>query len=176
MAEISYFEPGEEVIANPGDLFLTSGASFISRAIQFSQRLRLPKEYSRWNHAVICLGMDATVESLWRGPEEGSLDNYTDSHVVVISPEYHEHDRQQVLTFCERVLDHKFRYNYIMIASLFVSLLTGTRIGLSGATSYICSALAADALRPAGYVWPKATAFIMPGDLAQHFGVEFPRS
>lgn len=172
--EIHIFEPGEHVVAEPGSIFLTSGPKAISRLIQLSQSLRHPQRYAKWNHAGVVLRGGSTLESLWHGPEEGDLDNYTDSYVAVISPDYHPHDRAQILAFCDEVLDHRFRYNYIMIASLLVSLLTGTRFGLTHSTSVICSALVADALRPAGYVWPKASAWMMSGDLAQFFGVEFP--
>lgn len=170
---VEYFRPGQEISAEAGDVFLTSSERWLSKAIRFSQRLRYKKEFAFWNHAGIALGVDATLESLWYGPQKNTLLDYTDSYVVVIHPKYHPHDLAQVLDFCEYLLETEWSYGYFEVVSLLVQLITGTRLGVSSSTSRICSALVCDALRPANAKFKKNSAFMMPADLADYFMLGF---
>lgn len=157
----------------PGDVFLTSGTRFVSRVIQLSQRLRLPAEHAFWNHAGMVVDDDGyIIESLEWGPEIEHISKYRDVTRALIQPEYHAHDRRQILDFLDSVRNAEWRYGYLQIGSVLFSLLTGSKLAFSHTGSYICSALVADALTRAGVTWGKPSAFVTPGDIALQLNVQ----
>src|SRR5215471_15027128 len=69
------------------------------------------------------------------------------------------------------------QYGYLQIATITVSLLLGGRLTVGMDGSEICSALAAKALRGAGYWWERGgqivdETYLTPADLAAGFHTE----
>lgn len=79
-----------------GSMFLTSGMSFVSRAIQLVQRLWSPACYARLNlGGPIAHEHRKTVESSELGPEVEHMEKYRETWVVII-PDIHPHDLEQL--------------------------------------------------------------------------------
>lgn len=128
---------------------------------------------SRWNHAALALGSDASgaqlmVEATARGVAVNRVDSRTDE-MRSVRLHYHHDDKEQVLAFAAGRVG--MRYGF------FNAFFCGLRHVFPGVVQVkfgnqvICSELVAESLERAGYDWGKDTALVSPGDLAQHLGL-----
>ena len=170
---VEVYPSGVEVRdVRPGDVYLTSGRKFMSRAIKLAQLPRFGHEAARWSHAGVFTSESGhVVESLEWGPEHDHISRYRDAEVAVVRIEYEGHDREQALAFVDSCLRAKWRYSYLSILSIAVSLATGSRLQFSRAGTAICSGLVASALVRAGFIFPVGPDYMTPAGLAIHFGL-----
>ncbi|QIN79577.1 hypothetical protein GBA65_14810 [Rubrobacter marinus] len=173
---VEYYGPGELPAAYVrGSMFLTSGDSGISRAIQAVQGLRSPACYARWNHGgLITHEHGQMVESLEFGPEVEHMEKYRGAWVAIVVPEIHPRDLEQLETYVESVLAADWGYSYLSILCILISLLTGSKLNFSRTATIICTGFNCDGYTRLGYVWPKPAAFMRPDDVAAFFGARFP--
>lgn len=194
----SPYEPGQAPSRwVPGDVILThSPRGVFGKLIRFGQRLRYRSEYERpfawFNHVAVVVtpdeaGAPRLVEALSKGVIYTEAERYSPQWFAYIDTRASEHDREQTVTYAERVADLQPRYGMVQIVSIAWALLTGGRftIGING--TEICSSFAAKALRPAGYWWERAPrgggrarmldeSYLTPADLAVSFHTERIRS
>lgn len=174
--EVRRYRPGElpESYAK-GSMFLTSGSSFVSKAIQLAQRLQSPAHYAKWNHGGLITHEDGRmVESLEFGPEVEHMEKYRDAWVAIITPEIHPRDLEQLEAYVESVLAAKWGYSYLSILCILISLLTKSKLNFSRTATIICTGFNCDSYTRLGYVWDKPPAFMRPDDVAAFFRVRFP--
>ena len=167
----------ESALPEPGDIVLTHNPYWTSRIIRFGQRLRYDKAHAFYNHVAVAYDSRGTiVEALGNGVVKRPISVYEDTPYYVIRVRAGSGDRRQVVNFLDAVLKARWRYGYLTIASVALTLLTGYSLVFARAGTAICSGLAAEALTRCGEVFEKPPAFMVPADLARHFGVPIGKS
>lgn len=170
---VERYPEGEEAgTMRPGDFVVTHGHSVVSRAIRFGQRLRCPKEFAAWNHAALVVSEDGEIaEALSEGVERHHISRYEREDYYLARISASDEDRRQMMAFAESVLAFRggrqgMAYAWLVIASIALNLLTGSRLvfGRSGTT--ICSGFVAEAMTRAGYIFRKPASHVMPAELA----------
>jgi hypothetical protein len=178
MATVEYFPAGEAASdLRTGYLVLTHGTQWTSKLIRFGQRLRFRgarRPFARWNHVALVLdGEGNLAEALAQGVVRTNISKYegTDYHLVQVECE--PLDRGEIATFATAVLNapHRTRYGWVTIVSLFFTLAVGSTIMFGKIGTAICSGFASEALVRKGEVFPRPPAYMMPADVAEHFGV-----
>ena len=177
MAEYLYAPAGTEShTPEPGDLILTHNPYWTSRIIRFGQRLRYPAEAAFYNHVAVAYDSRGTiVEALGGGVEKRHISAYEGTPYYVVKIGAGSGDRRQVVNFLDAVLEARWRYGYLTILSVALTLLTGYSLVFARSGTAICSGLASEALTRCGEVFEKPPAFMVPADLARHFGVPIGR-
>jgi hypothetical protein len=179
MATVEYFQAGEFASElQAGYLVLTHGTQWTSRLIRFGQRLRFRgarRPFARWNHVALVLdGEGNLAEALSPGVVRTNISKYegTDYHLVRV--EYEQLDREEIGAFAAAVLNspHRTEYGWVTIVSLFFTLAFGSTIMFGKVGTAICSGFASEALVRAGEIFPRPPAYMMPADVAEHFGVD----
>lgn len=174
MSDRYLFAPAgtEAATPEPGDLILTHNPYWTSRIIRFGQRLRYDRAHAFYNHVAVVYDSRGTiVEALGGGVEKRHISVYRDTPYYVVRVGAGSGDRRQVVNFLDAVLDAKWRYGFLTIASVALTLLSGYSVVFARSGTAICSGLAAEALTRCGEIFDKPPAFVIPADLARHFGV-----
>ena len=150
--------------ARAGDIFLEHDTDWPDRLIQLGQRIRSPKLASHWNHAGIVVDDGGrTVEATNKGVAYDTLGNPSRGETVVIPVEPAE-ARAKVVEFAmQRVGD---KYSFAAIATIVVTLLTGSRWVWARRGTYICSGLVASALEFASIDMGDDPEWTWPAELA----------
>lgn len=151
-----------------GDLILTHGTYWSSRLIRLGQRLRYPREYAYYNHAVLVLdAAGATAEALGGGVVRGHVDDYENTEYHYVEADIDDHDAYQVREFVESVLAARWQYGYLTMISVALTLLTSSSLVFARAGTAICSGFYAEAVRPAGFIFDRPAMAMTPAGLAQ---------
>lgn len=178
MATVEYYPAGQSADElKTGYIVLTHGVQWTSKLIRFGQRLRFRggrRAFARWNHVALVLDAEGNLaEALAQGVVETNVSKYegTDFHLVRVECE--QLDRDEIEAFAASVLDspHRTKYGWLTIASLFFTLTLGSTIMFGKIGTAICSGFASEALVRAGEIFPRPPAYMMPADVAEHFGV-----
>lgn len=150
-----------------GDIGFASQPGFINWAIRFAQRRKYGKNSpaARWNHVfMVTDDVGGIIQANAAGVQRGRLSQYATTDYEVKRPPYESPRCAQiaVAAMTEQLGDH---YGFLTIASVALSLLTGTklRFGISG--QEICSGACADALTRADIDCGPDDAFDTPADL-----------
>ena len=157
----------------PGDLILTGAKSqgIISQAIKLGQRIRgFSKDERQWSHCYLVLDADGTmIEAAKKGVRITHTDHLHEGDWRHFSTGVNDADMKQIQTFCDAVLEAKWKYGFWTFAGLGIYCLTGGQLCIQKAGTAICSGLFCDALTRAGYVWERPPYAMMPADLHRHF-------
>ena len=200
MADIEVIEGNRHVKANPyppgkvparwvpGDVILThSQHGLFGQLIRFGEALRYrskdDKPYAWFNHAAVVISQDPgngkprVAEALGSGIQKSPASKYRPEWFAYIDVDARQGDRDQIVQFAEREAEVHEPYGFLQIATIAVSLLAGGRLTVGMDGSEICSALAAKALRGAGYWWERGgqivdETYLTPADLAAGFHTE----
>jgi len=169
-----FYPAGTEAkIYKPGDFILTHGDVFYSKLIRVGQRLRYGSAFTFYNHAALIAGEDGTLfEALGDGIDVTHISKYKESdyHLVSIdeyAPEVR--DRYRIMAFAKSCVG--MNYDWLDIASISISLLTGSKISFQTEGHLICSGFVARCLERSNAIFPKSSQHMMPADLAQFFQV-----
>lgn len=172
----------------PGDVILThSEHGLFGQLIRFGESLRYrsndDKPYAWFNHAAVVISPDPdtgeprVAEALGSGIQKSHASKYRPEWFAYIDVGADHSDRDEIVQFAEREAELHEQYGFLQIASIAVSLLVGGRLTIGMDGSEICSALAARALRGAGYWWERSSQIVgetclTPADLAAGFHTE----
>jgi len=164
----------------PGDFILTHGSHWTSQLIRVGQALRFRgknRTYAYWNHAALIVGSGGEIiEAL--GPSPGvvqqNISKYAPREYTIVRIKASPEDRDEMVAFARACLGE--RYGVLTIASIALSLLTGTRFSFGFDGQMICSGLVARALERTQAIYTKEPSHIMPADLARAYRVDPPGS
>lgn len=127
--------------------------------------------YAGWNHVGLVVdGFGSTIEAFSSGVKYGSLARYRALDYAYVSTGLSADDREQAVGFAESCLNSG--YDWVTIASIGLSLLTGARVSVGYDGHEICSGLVARALERGWAVFPRDASHLTPADLAKYFGVK----
>lgn len=171
---VEFYPENEEAKAmREGDFLLTHGDYFVSRLIRFGQKLRHQERYARWNHAVLVLSEYGQIaEALSQGVVENHISKYEGKDYYLVRLQgVSDEDRKQMMAFAESVLTSPDRteYGWPTIASIVLTLLTGSRLVFGLVGTAICSGFVAEALVRTGVIFDKPPSHMMPADLAKKY-------
>lgn len=159
----------------PGDLVFTHGTHWPARLIRFGQRLRFTgpcAPFAYWNHVALVLGPSGDLaEALSSGVVRTNIAKYERTDYDLVRVESSAEDEGEILLFAESVLAARWRYGWVTIVGLALTLLTGSRFTVGRVGTAICSGFAAEALVRNGSIFARPPAYMMPADLAEHYGV-----
>lgn len=173
---VQSYPPGEDVQSvTPGDfLLLDAGDDLFCKLIRFGQRLRFrgaDAHYARFNHAALFVTSNGgIIEALSEGIKRRNVSCYHDAFYLVVHIDADTYDRQEVVTFAASCLNEG--YGWWQIASIALSLLTGSKFSFGYDGQEICSGLVARALERTSAIFPRDASHMMPADLAKYYGVE----
>lgn len=158
-------------IAKPSDILLCHNTDWVSRGIQMAEHLRSPGNAFYWwsNHCAVMTSETKLVEAVNTGVQYNTLAAYHGVDYYIIHIDATDDQRQSAVEFVESCVGK--RYNFVDIASIAFTLLTGITLDITTPDAYICSSLASHALEYAGYVLPKSADHMTPADIAQMFKV-----
>jgi hypothetical protein len=154
------------VASTPGDIGFVSQPGFINWWIRFAQRRKYGR-YSvaaRWNHVFIVTDIyGGIIEADPGGVTRANLRKYRNQDFELRRPPYGPGGAAIVVAAATEHLGRK--YGFLTIASVALSLLTGTklRFGISG--QEICSGEAADDMTRANIDCGPDESFDTPADL-----------
>jgi hypothetical protein len=172
------YGPGEEEAPrfSPGDIVLTHGDSWTSRIIRWGQRLRFrgrDRKYTWWNHVAVIVREDGTlIEAIGGGVQVRKLDVYRPTEYTLVDIAATDADRGQVVRFAEECVGSP--YAFIVIGSIALSLLSGSKFDFGVDGQLICSGLASRALERTQAIFARTPSHMSPADLAKYFQVEPP--
>ncbi len=154
----------------PADFILTRRHGLSSALIALGQRRRYPRSScARWSHAGILTGRGTVVEALTRGVVETPLAAYQDIEHVVVRVDATPEQRSLAVAFADHAVGR--RYGWVEIASLVVSLLTGTGLSVNVDNQMVCSGLVAECLCRTAAIFPREPSRMLPADLAAFYEV-----
>jgi hypothetical protein len=161
----------------PGDFILTHGKAWTSRLIQLGQKLRIhgdDSKYTYWNHAAIFVNANGDIiEALGAGVRERNIRVYQPIEYHVVRIAAGTEDREEAVRFARSCVDEE--YGWVTIASIAMSLLTGTKFSFGFDGQQICSGLVARAMERTWAIFSRMPANIMPADLAKYYQVDPPK-
>jgi uncharacterized protein YycO len=182
-AQVTQYCPGEKAAPDeyePGDFILTHGSHLTSRLIRFGQGIRFrgdDRKYTWWSHAALIRRKNGDlIEAINAGVIETNISRYDKTEYYLVHLEDSlatKHDREQAVKFAEASLGQK--YSYIMVASIFFSLLTGAKFAIGYDGQAICSGLVSRALERSSAIFDRTPSHMLPADLARMFKVEPPQ-
>lgn len=152
----------------PGDIVLVHGAGFISRVIEFGERIRMSKNESFWSHAAFVVNSDGdTLEATGKGIASNNVKNYR--RYKVIRMNMNQIDVAQCLTYAKSMKGTA--YGWLDILSIAVNILTPNIINFQTPKSLICSQFVAQCLEHGGWIIPNRTpaSLVMPAMLDKYF-------
>jgi hypothetical protein len=181
-APVRAYRPEERATPDqyaPGDFILTHNNGFQARLIRIGQSLRFwgqDRKYTRWNHTAMIVSSDGDIiEALGDGVVMNHLDKYRSTEYQLVKIDEivaSAADRAQVIAFARWCLDES--YDWLTIASIFLSLLTGCKFNFGFDGQCICSGLVARALERTNVIFERTPSHMTPADLAKKFSVEPP--
>lgn len=144
--------------AQPGDLVFAHSTGVIGRAIRLAERLRW-KRASEWNHVAIVDRIENEKVYIIQAEARGVTDTATldtvapGGHYEIVPPPA-EVDRDRLLAFARGEVGTK--YGYVTILAIAVSIIAPWVFTVHVPGTWVCSAVAAEALRAGGWVhrWP----------------------
>jgi hypothetical protein len=155
-------------MSTPGDIGLTSQPGFVEWWIRFAQRRKYGNSpVAKYNHAFMVVGTDGElIQATGSGMARGNLRDYAGQDVTLVRPPYPNGPSAAVATMEELLAAHD-NYGWLTIASVALTLMTGTklRFGLSG--TEICSGAVAYALTRSDIDCGDDESFDTPADLAE---------
>lgn len=175
----------------PGDVVLAHWPySVVGSLIRFGERLRYRGKdapFAWFNHAAIVVspdpktGQPRVVEALGGGVKLNPASTYAPRYFAYIDIKATKADRNEIVSFAEKEAEVNEEYGFVQIASIVASLVTNGRLTVGVDGSEICSALAAKALRSAGFWWERDNriadeSYLTPADLAAGFHTELIRA
>lgn len=183
------YPPGQEPAHwVPGDVILTHNPNgLFGRLIRFGEKLRYRSKedepFTWFNHAAIVISPDPetgkprVAEALGDGIKANLASKYLPEWFAYVDVGADKGDRDEIVHFAEREVQLHTEYGFLQIASIAMSLIAGGRLTVGMDGSEICSALAAKALRGAGYWWERDgrivdETYLTPADLAAGFHTE----
>jgi hypothetical protein len=152
--------------AKPGDVAFVTQHDFTAWWIQWCQARKYGKgsPATRWNHAFLVVGTDGSIiQANQSGVEWGNLSQYKGQTYELRRPSYVGIGAGIATIAMRDLLGDK--YGWVTIASVALSMLSGTklRFGLSG--TEICSGAVAYALTRANIDMGPDCEFSTPADL-----------
>lgn len=173
---VKYFPAGRSPLKGeylPGDFILTHGTAFYSGLIRLGQRIRYGSDspFAYYNHAAMIVDEWGTlVEALGDGVSATHIDKYAPAeyHLFSIRSVVDDRrDRERIMAFAKSCIGQ--RYDWMDIASISISLLTGSKLSIQTEGHMICSGLVSRALERSAAIFPRPTNDMMPADLAAYF-------
>jgi hypothetical protein len=163
----------------PGTLLACHGEhSFVDAAIRFGQRLHMRGAAARftWVNHVACVvnAEGGIIEMLAEGAELNNAAKYKDRDYYIIDPQLVE--PSWAVKAWQELLSSKIRYGWVGIASIVLTMLTGTFFEFGRRDTIICSGAgvvglcAGGADLPPG--WRISPGFVTPAEVAQFYGAE----
>ena len=138
---VQRYRPSERMIGpRRGDFMLTHGSHWTSWLVQAGQAFRYhgdSRRYTYWNHAAIFSDYTGhIIEALGAGVVERHISVYDSADYHVVFLRMADLDRDQVVAFARHCRDQE--YGYLTVASLTLSLVTGSRLsfGVDGQEIY----------------------------------------
>lgn len=155
----------------PGDFVLVHSPMFISKVIRFGQRLRFrgaDRKFAYFNHAAVVVNTAGDlIEATGSGVRRNHITEYDAKEYVVVHTNLSSEDQAEMLNYIDSCLGDK--YGFITIASIAISLLTGTKFNFGYEGHMICSGLVATGLERGPVIFDKDAVNIMPADLAKKY-------
>jgi hypothetical protein len=157
----------------PGDFLLTHGDALFSKLIRFGERLRIrgaDRKFTWFNHAALVIDADGTLaEALAAGVVRSPADKYLAKDYVVVSPGASASDVAEVLAFADWVLRTRHKYGWVTIASIALTVLTGSKFTFFVDGEFICSGFVARAMERTQAIFNRDPVHITPADLAKYY-------
>lgn len=159
--------------ANPGDMFLVSGASIEDRLIQFAQRRRDQAACSIWSHVAVVIaptnpvtGDTRLIEAAGRaGVRYASISDYAHVHTQLFPVVASDAQRAAAVAVAKSKLGCS--YDWSDLIGIGLNLLIGDPFVFHSANrKLICSWLASLCLEAEGYTLPRDSSDMSPGDVA----------
>lgn len=169
-----HFRPGVGATKfDPGDFVLVKGKGLQGSLIKFGQQLRIhgaDRKYVDWSHAALIVDrVGGLIEAVGKGVRKATLDDYIDRPYQVYRIKASDEDREQVVAFARWALQEHAKYGPLTIASIALSMLTGSKLRFSIDGQFVCSGLVASALQRTGSIFDRSATHIAPADLAKYF-------
>jgi hypothetical protein len=171
---VETFGPGQGAeVWTAGDILLTHGDATISRLIRFGERLRIhgdDRAYCWFNHAALVVNDDGDLaEALSKGVLPTNASKYLPRSYTVVRPDITAADAEELVAFANWVLDHHDSYGWPTIASIALSVLTGSKFTFFVEGTFICSGFVARAMERTGAIFNLDPVHITPADLAKYY-------
>lgn len=152
----------------PGDVGFACQPGFINWWIKFAQRRKYGKNSpaAKWNHTFMVTSYQGDlVQAVSSGMEKGHLADYAGQDIELRRPPYAAGEAANAVAATEELWADHSRYGMLTIASVALSLLTGTklRFGLDG--TEICSGAVSYALTRANVDVGQDAEFNTPADV-----------
>jgi hypothetical protein len=153
-------------VSAPGDIGFVCQHDWTAFWIQVAQRVKYGKgsPAARWNHVFIVTDdVGGIIQANQSGVERGHLRQYIHDEYELRRPPYAPGGGQIVAEAATHHLGRK--YGWLTIASVTLSLLTGTKLRFGIAGDEICSGEAADDVTRANIDVGPDESFSTPADL-----------
>jgi len=162
----------------PGDFILTHGDAFLSKLIRFGERLRIhgaDRRFAWYNHAALVVNEHGDLaEALSRGVVPSNADKYLPKDYVVVHSGASADDVAEVRAFADWVLATRHKYGWFTIASIVLTVLTGSKFTFFIDGEFICSGFVARAMERTGAIFNRDPVHITPADLGKYYQAEPP--
>jgi len=140
-------------VPQPGDIVFAHSDGAMGRAIRFGERIRWGEKPSHWNHVAIVSRVDTTGVYVIQAEPRGVTDDKRIESVgeyVLFSPPIGT-QADWILQFAEEQVGS--RYGWGSIVSIFFDILTPNWFpSFRRPSTWVCSALVAEALRYGGWL------------------------
>jgi len=161
-----------------GDIVLTHGDALLSRLIRLGERLRIhgaDRKYCWFNHAALVLNDEGDLaEALSQGVVRTNADKYLPKDYAVVRPGISPADTEELLAFADWVLATHDKYGWFTIASIALTVLTGSKFTFFIDGTFICSGFVARAEERTGAIFSLDPVHITPADLAKYYDADRP--
>jgi len=148
-----------------GDIGFVSQHDFTAWWIRFAERRKYGKSTAaHYNHVfMVTDDLGTIIQADPSGVEYGHISAYRGQDFVLKTPPYGPGDAEIAVQAMKSFVGEK--YGWLTIASVGLSLLTGTRLRFGLAGTEICSGAAADAMTRANVDCGPDATFDTPADL-----------
>ncbi len=156
----------------PGDFLLTHRHGILPNLITLAERRRFGPHEAHWSHAALVVDYNGTlVEAETLGVQQSPLARYTprEYRLVRTGGLLSAEGRQAVVAYAQSQVGKAF--GILVMLSLGAWLMTGRRVYLEWHDHQVCSSLVAHALTLGGIDVGGDPTFLLPADLARHFGL-----
>jgi hypothetical protein len=175
---ITVYPPNVPVpLCVPGSFMLRIGTDWLSRMVQFGQRVRIhgdDRKFTRWTHAAVVAGPDYVIHMADAGVAKMAVndDVLLRTERAIVEIEADECDRREVVEYAEWVFEHRDRYGWINFVSASIAALTGAKFGFYVDSQLTCSSFVAQALERSSAIFDRNAINITPADLAKYYGAD----